>query len=162
MKFRVSTARILSTSWSTRNLNNLLSFLCTVKPVYNGHSWHLKNAVVMQGLSKKVSFRLAVMASEWPLLTGGRCWQVAIRSGLTVFLNMILFHLKPLFKNRFYKNSPWHFKKSEKTELEFYWKQIDWVFFSFFIFFYFLLYIKKLQKIWVFFILFKYSITKTK
>jgi hypothetical protein len=92
-----------------------------------------------RGLSKKVSFRLAVMASDWPLLTGGRCWQVVVRSGLTVFLNMILFHLKPLFyifyslKHRKQLRLQdgvifeyiLHFKKSEKTELEFSWQQID-------------------------------------
>jgi hypothetical protein len=66
----------------------------TVKPLYNGHPWNLKMRLC-RGLSKKVSFRLAViygfrlaviygfrlavMASDWPLwLQTGRCWQVAV------------------------------------------------------------------------------------
>ncbi len=40
------------------------------------------------GLSQKdqwkVRLRLAVMASDWPLLTGGRCPEVSVNTGLTV------------------------------------------------------------------------------
>jgi hypothetical protein len=61
-----------------------VQYVTTVKPVYNGHPWNLKNVVVMQGLSKKASFRLAVLASDWPLWTDGRYAEVVVRTGLTV------------------------------------------------------------------------------
>jgi hypothetical protein len=57
----------------------------TVKPVYNGHPWGLTNMAVRQRCLIKLRFRLAVDDSNWPLLTGGRCSQVVVRSGLTVF-----------------------------------------------------------------------------
>ena len=33
-----------------------------------------------------VGFRLAVRAAEWPVLTGGRYSEVAVRTGLTVHI----------------------------------------------------------------------------
>ncbi len=56
----------------------------TVKPVYNGHPWDLKKAAVRQRCLIKLRFWLAVEDSNWPLLTGGRCSQVVVKSGLTV------------------------------------------------------------------------------
>ncbi len=47
----------------------------TVKPVYNGHPWVLKKAAVWQRCLIKLRFRLAINDSNWPLLTGGRCWR---------------------------------------------------------------------------------------
>jgi hypothetical protein len=38
----------------------------------------------------KPRFRLAVYGSNWPLLTGGRCSQVVVKSGLTVYLNLLI------------------------------------------------------------------------
>jgi hypothetical protein len=56
--------------------------------VHNGHSWDLKNMVVMQRVFRKISvvisFRLVVKASNWPLLMGGRYSEVVVRTGLTV------------------------------------------------------------------------------
>jgi len=54
----------------------------TVKPVYNGHPWDLKNVAVMQRVVLKRSvasrlqagrygFKLAFVA-RWPLFRGGR------------------------------------------------------------------------------------------
>jgi hypothetical protein len=60
-------------------------FPSTVKPVYNGHPWDLKKVAVWQRCLIKLRFRLAVDGSNWPLLTGGRCSQVVVKSGLTVF-----------------------------------------------------------------------------
>jgi hypothetical protein len=59
----------------------------TVKPVYNGHSRDQKKATVTQRGLIKLRFRLAVDDSNWPLLTGGRCSQVVVRSGLIVQQN---------------------------------------------------------------------------
>ncbi len=56
----------------------------TVKPVYNGHPWDLKKVAVLQRCMMKLRFRLAVDDSNWPLLTGGHCSQVVVKSGLTV------------------------------------------------------------------------------
>ncbi len=43
-----------------------------------------------EGYMKKdqwsVGFRLAVRATEWPLLTGGRYSELAVRTGLTVHI----------------------------------------------------------------------------
>jgi hypothetical protein len=35
------------------------------------------------------------MASDWPLLTGGRYWEVVVRTGLTVLIvkNIYLFYI---------------------------------------------------------------------
>ncbi len=63
-------------------------FWCTVKPVYNGHPWDLKKAAVWQRCLIKLRFRLAVDDSNWPLLTGGRCSQVVVKSGLTVLFKL--------------------------------------------------------------------------
>ncbi len=41
---------------------------------------------VMQRCLIKLRFRLVVDDSNWPLLTGGRYSQVAVKSGLTVLL----------------------------------------------------------------------------
>jgi len=56
----------------------------TVKPVYNSHIWDLKKAAVWQRCLIKVRVRLVVDDSKWPLLTGGRCSQVVVSTGLTV------------------------------------------------------------------------------
>ncbi len=50
----------------------------TVKRVYNGHPWDLKKVAVLHRCLIKLRFRLAVDGSNWPLLTGGRCSQVAV------------------------------------------------------------------------------------
>jgi hypothetical protein len=34
---------------------------------------------------------LAVRAADWPLLTGGRYSEVAVRTGLTVYINSKIF-----------------------------------------------------------------------
>jgi hypothetical protein len=65
--------------------NKIPSLATTVNPVYNGHPWDLKKAAVGQRSLIKLRFRLAVDGSNWPLLTGGRCSQVVVKSGLTVF-----------------------------------------------------------------------------
>jgi hypothetical protein len=77
---------IKSCTWSLVIIQviNLEIFQYTVKPVYNGHPWGLKKAAVRQRCLIKLRFRLAVDDSNWPLLTGGRCSQVVVRSGLTV------------------------------------------------------------------------------
>ena len=67
--------------------------LGTVKPVYNGHPWDLKKAAVWQRCLIKLRFRLVVGDSNWPLLTGGRCSQVVVKSGLTVLCNCQLLNL---------------------------------------------------------------------
>jgi hypothetical protein len=65
-------------------------FTSTVKPVYNGHHWDLKKETVWQRRLIKLRFRLAVDDSNWPLLTGGRCSQLVVKSGLTVrFYNYV-------------------------------------------------------------------------
>ncbi len=64
--------------------NIIYIFQSTVKPVYNGHPWDLKKVAVWQRCLIKLRFRLAVDGSNWPLLTGGRCSQVVVKSGLTV------------------------------------------------------------------------------
>jgi hypothetical protein len=58
--------------------------------VYNGHPRDLKKVAVWQRCLIKLRFRLVVDGSNWPLLTGGRCSQVVVKSGLTVlyFLNV--------------------------------------------------------------------------
>ncbi len=62
---------------------------CTVKPVYNDHTWDLKNMVLMLGVVRKdqwqVSFALVVMASNWPLLTGSCYSELVVSTGLTLF-----------------------------------------------------------------------------
>ncbi len=69
----------------------------TVKPVHNGHPWELiKEAFWRRGLIK-VRFRLVVDDSNWPLLTGGRCLEVAVKAGLTVYWIFYLFHLSQWF-----------------------------------------------------------------
>jgi hypothetical protein len=67
--------------------NNFLN-KSTVKPVYNGHPWDLKKVAIGQRCLIKLRFRLVVDDSNWPLLTGGRCSQVVVKSGLTVFFNL--------------------------------------------------------------------------
>ncbi len=37
-------------------------------------------------------FRLVVDESNWPLLTGGHCSEVAVKAGLTVYLKNALFY----------------------------------------------------------------------
>jgi hypothetical protein len=44
----------------------------------------------------KVGFKLAVRAADWPLLTGGRYSEVAVRTGLTVHVICILFFINLL------------------------------------------------------------------
>jgi hypothetical protein len=62
--------------------NYQIDFADTVKPVYNGHPWDLKNMAVMQRIVSKRSvvsriqpgrygFRLAVV-DRWPIFRGGR------------------------------------------------------------------------------------------
>ncbi len=51
--------------------------------MYNSHPWDLRNVAVMQKDQWSVGFRLAVRAADWPLLTGGRYSEVAVRTGLT-------------------------------------------------------------------------------
>ncbi len=63
----------------------------TVKPVYNSHPWDLKKVAVWQRCLIKLRFRLVVEDSNWPLLTGGRCSQVVIKSGLTLYINYIIY-----------------------------------------------------------------------
>jgi hypothetical protein len=63
----------------------------TVKPVYNGHAWDLKKVAVWQRCLIKLRFRLVVDDSNWPLLLGGRCSQVVVKSGLTVYINYIIY-----------------------------------------------------------------------
>ncbi len=62
--------------------------------------WDLKKAAVRQRCLIKLRFWLAVEDSNWPLLTGGRCSQVVVKSGLTVLANQFLkywsFYLKNL------------------------------------------------------------------
>jgi hypothetical protein len=69
-------------------LSNLLRInktqITTVKPVYNGHPWAQKKVAVWQRCLIKLRFRLVVDDSNWPLLTGGRCSHVVVKSGLTV------------------------------------------------------------------------------
>ncbi len=62
----------------------------TVKPVYNGHPWDLKKVAVWKRGLIKVRFWLAVDESNRPLLTGGRCSEVAVKAGLTVYLFLFL------------------------------------------------------------------------
>jgi hypothetical protein len=40
----------------------------------------------------KLRFRKAIDGSNWPLLTGGRCSQVVVKSGLTVLYLGNIFH----------------------------------------------------------------------
>jgi hypothetical protein len=61
-----------------------IKFGYTVKPVYNGHPWDLKKVAVWKRCLIKLRFKLAVLVSNWPLLTGGRYSQVVVNSGLTV------------------------------------------------------------------------------
>ncbi len=61
-----------------------LTFTITYEPVYNDHPRDLKKAAVRQRCLIKLRFRLAVDGSNWPLLTGGLCSQVVVKSGLTV------------------------------------------------------------------------------
>ena len=50
------------------------SNLCATATLWTWKTWSL-----CRGLSNKANFRLAVMASDWPLwLQTGRCWQVTI------------------------------------------------------------------------------------
>jgi hypothetical protein len=52
------------------NIKKINNFGSTVKPMYNGHPWDLKNMAVLQRYEKDqwlVGFRLVVMASDWPL-----------------------------------------------------------------------------------------------
>jgi hypothetical protein len=51
--------------------------------VYKGHPWDLKKTTIWQRCLIKLRFRLAVDDSNRPLLTGGRCSQVVVKSGLT-------------------------------------------------------------------------------
>jgi hypothetical protein len=67
-------------------------FTYTVKPVYNGHSWELKKVAVWKRWLIKLRFRLVDNEINWPLLTGGHCLQVVVKSGLTVIvIGMALF-----------------------------------------------------------------------
>ena len=66
-------------------------FMCTVKPVYNGHPWDPQKAAVVwrwqlfRGSSYKTRVLMwDIWGSGWPLLTGGRCSEVAVNTGLTV------------------------------------------------------------------------------
>jgi|688.fasta_scaffold374813_1 hypothetical protein len=68
--------------------------LNTVKPVYNGHPRDPKKAAVARrwplfiGSSYKTSIELEVWGLGWPLLTGGRYWEVVFNTGLTVQSNL--------------------------------------------------------------------------
>ncbi len=56
----------------------------TVKPVHNGHPRGLKKWPFDRGTLIKVRFILAVTELYRLMLTGGRCSEVAVSSGLTV------------------------------------------------------------------------------
>ena len=72
-----------------------ISFLYTVKPVHNGHPWDPEKVAVVQrvaavqGLvqnSRQSHSRFSrARDSDRSLLTGGRCSEVAVSTGLTVF-----------------------------------------------------------------------------
>ena len=62
--------------------------------MYNGHAWDLNKAAVWQRRLIKLRFTLAIDDSNWPLLTGGRCSQVVVKSGLTVLSTINLSHNK--------------------------------------------------------------------
>ncbi len=89
MSFSVSLRLPLSLSVSMFS-NGSCNYWTTVKPVYNGHPWVLKKVAVWQRCLIKLRFRLAVYGSNWPLLTGGRCSQVVVKSGLTVYVNLLI------------------------------------------------------------------------
>jgi hypothetical protein len=71
-----------------------ISFLYTVKPVHNGHPWDPEKVAVVQrvaavqGLvqnSRQSHSRFSrARDSDRSLLTGGRCSEVAVSTGLTV------------------------------------------------------------------------------
>jgi hypothetical protein len=72
-------------SWKRiRKQNFKILIVSTVKPVYNGRPSNLKKVAVWQRCLIKLRLRLVVDNSNWPLLTGGRCSQVVVQSGLTV------------------------------------------------------------------------------
>ena len=80
----------------------LFAFKDTVKPVYNGHPWDpQKAAVVYRGgrYSEVSPIKLQlvwdVWGSGWPLLTGGRCSEVAVNTGLTVPGRLLYIILSP-------------------------------------------------------------------
>jgi hypothetical protein len=65
--------------------NNHLSDLKSMYSVQRPTLGPEKRGRYAEGYMKKISgFRLVVMASDWPLLTGGRYSEVVVRTGLTV------------------------------------------------------------------------------
>ncbi len=70
-------------------------FITTVKPVYNGHPWDpekvtvVQRVVVVQRLvqNTRLSCSMFIRAGDlgWSLLTGDRCSEVAVSTGLTVY-----------------------------------------------------------------------------
>jgi hypothetical protein len=72
----------------------------TVKPVYNSHPWDLKKVVVMQRVFLKRS--VVRKASDWPLLTGGHCSEVVVRSGLTVLTTWVTWRKTFLYQLVFF------------------------------------------------------------
>ncbi len=79
-----------------KNYFNLQSNLCTTatfgtpkkRPLFRGGHYSEVTPI-------KIVLLWDVWGSGWPLLTGGRCSEVAISTGLTVFLN-----LKSVFCNK--------------------------------------------------------------
>ena len=58
--------------------------------VHNGHPRDLKKRPFHRGALIKVRFILAVTKLYWPLLTGGRCSEVVVSSGLTILLKYLI------------------------------------------------------------------------
>ncbi len=67
-------------------------FPCTVKPVYNGQPWDSKNCPLFESGRytgadhEKLLYTWAGWGLGRSLLTGGRCSEVAVNTGLTVKL----------------------------------------------------------------------------
>jgi hypothetical protein len=71
-------------------------YLFTVKPVYNGHPWDPEKVTVVQRVAVVqrlvqntwLSCSMIIRAGDLgrSLLTGGRCSEVAVSTGLTVFV----------------------------------------------------------------------------
>jgi hypothetical protein len=72
----------------------------TVKPVHNDHPRDLKKVGVWQRCLIKLRFTLVVDDSIWLLLTGGRCSQVVVKSGLTIHWYSAMFFLHFLSYSR--------------------------------------------------------------
>ncbi len=66
----------------------LQSNLCT-----RAAPWDLKKVAAWKRCLIKLRFKLAVNVSNWPLLTGSRYSQVAVNSGLTVYVIVYVYWL---------------------------------------------------------------------